>query len=768
MPRGPGDAPTPAFLVLVGPRSFEGWCRQARLEGREGEVVPIDRWEGHLRPAERSRRVDLFLATVRPDPERLWLVAALEGAARVKGRWVALANRAPIVDLGPVIPSFSFASGRGLRSRFAPLGERIGRVRVLSTGDVFQLVEAIVRAKGPRIGAVGGAREARPRPARVPPEAVWSELEREWVVGAESGGRRQGLFRFYRPDGTLVSESTYVDGEATGAYRRFHENGEISQEGTLVAGKRVGVCRWQGSRGPTTEVTRSAASPANQWSGEQELDEAAGVVRWQRFRDREGREICPLTGAIAPSRPAGLDARAWFQPSSLGPDEHAWVLGSFRIGSGVRIGPWRAWSAGGAPVMELTYDEGGIVEDRRYDPETGHLVHDHRRTGGATRTRSYDPATGRLIWSCDLVDHLQTERFYGPSDGSPEPISEWVGRIATDGVHWEERWPGTDVIRSEGAIDEGVPIGTWRFFDPAGGMLAEVRGEDLGIFTHSRADLHAVGTLLPRWLALGDPPALMAGAPLDRGALPKSHGLSSKLLRLLLRGLGSADADIRARARAELRSRLPGGGDTSYTTAAAADRILRLIEGGVPEGALAARLLAWVMTRFDLEAALGTLGSARRGKLRGLREAAAVVQAHGRSLRRLVERGDAALAHACSLVVPLVAEDRGAAARTLLHASQRMDLAPEARVDAALGLALAPESPARERALDRLVARAEPAVRFAAALGRLRTLGGALAAAERVAREAGQHPDSLGAYRIACYGGDPGSVAARALGPARK
>lgn len=94
----------------------------------------------------------LFLVTVRPPDERLWLVAVLEGLSFDGEQWVGRANVAKVVDVTPLLGKLVLATGKGITAEKGKLGMSLQTPRLLAETDV-----ALLR------GAIGGgAPEAEP------------------------------------------------------------------------------------------------------------------------------------------------------------------------------------------------------------------------------------------------------------------------------------------------------------------------------------------------------------------------------------------------------------------------------------------------------------------------------------------------------------------------------------------------------------------------------------------------------------------------------
>ena len=150
----------------------------------------------------------------------------------------------------------------------------------------------------------------RPRPTGVPPDAWWSNKDREWVLGdKDARGRLHGLVRYYRDDGTLVSEARFRNGVVHGRARRVYENGATFQTCTYDAGALHGRRMFYPPTGPTVEP------PILRWH---EL--GAGVVAYRvdydhgdvvatRYVDARGREVT-TAGQPIPRRPRRVPATA--------------------------------------------------------------------------------------------------------------------------------------------------------------------------------------------------------------------------------------------------------------------------------------------------------------------------------------------------------------------------------------------------------------------------------------------------------------------------
>lgn len=145
----------PSVMAIVSKAVFE---RDAKLGGRlaaPGDVVPFDRYVSKnkgLSPLADGGA--LFLVTVRPPDESLWLVAILESPTFDGENWIAPTNVAPVVDVTSLKDLVRFATGTGISAKKGALGMSLQTPRVLTDEDV-----ALLRA------AAGGPAGAAAVPA---------------------------------------------------------------------------------------------------------------------------------------------------------------------------------------------------------------------------------------------------------------------------------------------------------------------------------------------------------------------------------------------------------------------------------------------------------------------------------------------------------------------------------------------------------------------------------------------------------------------------
>jgi hypothetical protein len=145
----------PDMLAIISKAVFEKEAAGLKT----GDVLPLDRYRSasrHLDPLKSGGR--LFLVTVRPPKEALWLVAVLDGLKFQDEEWHATANRVPITDITALIPKLRFESGKGITAAKGALGMSLQTPRTLAAEDISLLLPAS-----------GGGGGATPAPAATGP-----------------------------------------------------------------------------------------------------------------------------------------------------------------------------------------------------------------------------------------------------------------------------------------------------------------------------------------------------------------------------------------------------------------------------------------------------------------------------------------------------------------------------------------------------------------------------------------------------------------------
>lgn len=126
------------MLAIISKAVFE-----KEAAGRKpGDVLPMDRYRSnskHLGALASGGR--LFLVTVRPPDEALWLVAVLEGLKSDAEGWRSRPNTVPITDITALIPKIRFESGKGIQAAKGALGMSLQTPRALAAADAALLLQ---------------------------------------------------------------------------------------------------------------------------------------------------------------------------------------------------------------------------------------------------------------------------------------------------------------------------------------------------------------------------------------------------------------------------------------------------------------------------------------------------------------------------------------------------------------------------------------------------------------------------------------------------
>lgn len=141
-----------SVLAIVSKVVFEKMARAPKL----GDRISVDRYNSKhkaLTPLEEGGA--LFMVTVRPPEEQLWLVAVLESPSFDGACWSAAASELPLTDVSELRSKLKFTSGKGITAKPGALGMSLQTPRELTADD-----EALLRR------ALSSERSARPAPAK--------------------------------------------------------------------------------------------------------------------------------------------------------------------------------------------------------------------------------------------------------------------------------------------------------------------------------------------------------------------------------------------------------------------------------------------------------------------------------------------------------------------------------------------------------------------------------------------------------------------------
>jgi hypothetical protein len=127
------------MVAIVSKAVYQRDLPQARV----GEVVPLDAYLSTNAALKKLQAGDrLFLLTVRPPGESLWLVAVLSNPRFDGSKWVADRNTTPVRDVSALRGVLKFENGKGLPAEAGKLGMSLQTPRVLTAEDVVALLGA--------------------------------------------------------------------------------------------------------------------------------------------------------------------------------------------------------------------------------------------------------------------------------------------------------------------------------------------------------------------------------------------------------------------------------------------------------------------------------------------------------------------------------------------------------------------------------------------------------------------------------------------------
>lgn len=154
------------LLAIVSKAVFEADSKSAK----PGQVLPLDRYVSTNKALEPLRAGGrLFLVTVRPPDEQLWLVAVLDAPKHDGKAWVAKPNRQPITDVSALRGKIRFTSDTGISMTKGALGMSLQTPRQLTDADVALLLGGKAPAATPTKTAEPETKKpAKPKKADAP------------------------------------------------------------------------------------------------------------------------------------------------------------------------------------------------------------------------------------------------------------------------------------------------------------------------------------------------------------------------------------------------------------------------------------------------------------------------------------------------------------------------------------------------------------------------------------------------------------------------
>lgn len=149
----------PDLLAIISKAVFDKQAPKAKL----GQVLPLTSYRSASKHLSRlSEGGRLFLVTVRPPSEALWLVAVLESPTSDGTQWKAAKNTAPLIDITALREHLRFESGKGIQAAPGALGMSLQTPRALTPHDVERLLSAIAVARQPKGPCILNPHESAP------------------------------------------------------------------------------------------------------------------------------------------------------------------------------------------------------------------------------------------------------------------------------------------------------------------------------------------------------------------------------------------------------------------------------------------------------------------------------------------------------------------------------------------------------------------------------------------------------------------------------
>ena len=170
-----------SVLAIVSKAVFDPLAKAAG-GAQPGTTLAIDRYSStHKSLSTLADGGALFLVTVRPPDEQLWLVAILASPALAKDGWHADVNTTPIANITALVSKLKFSTGNGITAKPGALAMSLQTPRTLTDEDV-QLLRAAAGSKGQKKSAA--EKPAKKSVAEKPAKSASSTKAAAFDLGA--------------------------------------------------------------------------------------------------------------------------------------------------------------------------------------------------------------------------------------------------------------------------------------------------------------------------------------------------------------------------------------------------------------------------------------------------------------------------------------------------------------------------------------------------------------------------------------------------------
>ncbi|MBL8912007.1 MAG: TIGR02996 domain-containing protein [Archangium sp.] len=162
------------ILAIISKAQFEAAHKNAKVGEKLNFTVYVST-HAALEPVRGGGSI--FLVTVRPPDERLWLLAELVNPKHDGKQWKSAASSLAVNDVTDALPKLKFVNGKGIAPKKGALGMSLQTPRQLTTEDSALLRGGKSAAPAPKAEAPAKAEQPKAAPAaEAPPPKVSTSL----------------------------------------------------------------------------------------------------------------------------------------------------------------------------------------------------------------------------------------------------------------------------------------------------------------------------------------------------------------------------------------------------------------------------------------------------------------------------------------------------------------------------------------------------------------------------------------------------------------